>query len=197
MADLNKKSQASFVSLDRVLLTITNALYGEEKSLPKKGSEEFHEVWNVLRHSLQTDDVRAIWFNDAMESKRLPIDWAAAEFFHLDNHNPKLAHLPGPNYPVLLEVNIRDLNKFLADEDIYTPKKTISAQKRCQELLEELFRSGGPVPAKNQLFDQMRDRIPGLSKSAFFRAREEAIVITKRFDLRKPGRPRVVAPDPK
>lgn len=189
---MDSKSKANFIPLDQALLVISKALYGDEVTLPEKGTVEFREAWLVFRHALQDDDVKAIWFDDALVSRPFPNEWAAAELFHLDNHDQQKVHLSGPNYPVLLEVDFKNLLKFLAENGLYDLKTTIGAIKQCQAHLTDLFLSGERIPKKDDLYLNVKKRFPQLSKSGFLQARKAAIKATGRDDLGRAGRPRTV-----
>lgn len=188
---VDRKSKANFIPPNQALLVISKALYGDEATLPEKSTDKFRDVWLVFRHALQNDDVKAIWFDEALVSRSFPNEWAAAEFFHLDNHDQRKVHLSGPNYPVLLEVDLKNLIKFLAENGLYDLKTTISAEKECQAYLIKLFESDEKIPKLDDLLLNIKKRFPKLSKSGFLRARKAAIVATDRLDLSRPGRPPV------
>jgi hypothetical protein len=140
-----------------------------------------------LRAALQSGEVRASWHHFDGEHPLQPYQ-AAGEFFRI-NLRDDCVHLDD-GAPQRCRIHAADLVKFIrvAGRTVSTP--TIFDERDFERWLLARMASDEPMPVRDVLWGQAKERYPLLTKAAFLRARKVARGRAEQDNLPKAGRPK-------
>jgi hypothetical protein len=147
------------------------------------------DVVAVLRQALMSGLVRAHWStNDLTGGGDLRPQDADHEFFSINAKDDLVFH-PKAGAPVTCRIFAEDLRQFLDVQPTRRGALGRAPGQQCTKWLTKTFlESGINVPTVAELLLQARERWPGLSERSFKLARKQAIDMSGRADLAKPGR---------
>lgn len=179
-----------FVSPRDAALIVGRESFGSNWSddwIDDPNSEQCRAILATLRKALQSGQVAASYSNDYGEHE-FKRTYANGDFFNIDLKRDRIFLSSSSPEPLECKLSSGDLVVFVRTEGRGKVKLTKSAETACEAWLVKLFSSDEPVPKTADLMSQAVNDFPGLSKAAYRRARESAILITGRTDLRAAGR---------
>jgi len=140
-----------------------------------------------LRVALQSGQVSAFWHDFDHERALTPIE-AAGEFFriNLEENCIHLSFFEGK--PIQCGIHAGQIAAFVRSEGAKSTKLTIGAENACFQWLLDMMSGDRSIPTNDILWQMAQQKIAGLSRAAFKRARTRAIEHSGRKDLSKSGR---------
>lgn len=183
-----------FVGPRRAFEIVGDHLFGSDwrKECVEDRTDAAHkEAVAVLRQALISGLVRAHWStNDFNGGGDLRPQDADHEFFSINAKDDLVFH-PKAGAPVTCKIFAEDLRQFLIGQPTQRLSPSNRALVQCTDWLTKMFSEGGnDMPTAPDLYRQAKQRFPGLSDRGFKSARKQAISLSGRIDLAKPGRRR-------
>lgn len=181
-----------FVGPRRAFDIVGSLLFGStwQKACVEDRTDAAHrEVVAILRQALKSGVVRSHWSTlDFGGGGDLRPQDADHEFFSINAKDDLVFH-PKAGAPVTCKIFAADLRQFLIGQPSQRLTPSNRALMQCTDWLTKMFSEGGnEMPTALDLHRQAKQRFPGLSDRGFKSARRQAISLSGRIDLAKPGR---------